>query len=125
MSAKVIMRDYKKLDVWKKSHLLTKQVYTEIIPVMPAEERFTLTNQLRRSTYSIPLNIVEGCGKNSDKDFAHYLDNALGSAHEVEYTCYLIYDLEYIPVELYNSVNNAINEVKAMLIAFIKFLRDE
>jgi len=55
---------------------------------MSIEERFALTNQLRRSVYSIPLNIVEGCGKNSDKDFAHYLDNALGSAHEVEYTCY-------------------------------------
>jgi four helix bundle protein len=119
------MRDYKKLDVWKKSHLLTKQVYANVLPVMPMEERFALTNQLRRSTYSIPLNIVEGCGKNSDKDFAHYLDNALGSAHEVEYTCYLIYDLGYIQKENYNDLNNAINEVKAMLIAFIKFLRGE
>ncbi|CAN5376313.1 four helix bundle protein [soil metagenome] len=119
------MKDYKKLDVWKKSHLLTKQMYAEVLPVMPAEERFALTNQLRRSTYSIPLNIVEGCGKNSDKDFAHYLDNALGSAHEVEYTCYLIYDLGFISKELCNSINNAINEVKAMLIAFIKFLRGE
>jgi four helix bundle protein len=119
------MRDYKKLDVWKKSHQLTKKVYADILPIMPAEERFALTNQLRRSTYSIPLNIVEGCGKNSDKDFAHYLDNALGSAHEVEYTCYLIYDVGYISVELYNNLNAAINEVKAMLIAFIKFLRGE
>jgi len=119
------MRDYKKLDVWRKSHSLTKQVYADILPIMPAEERFALTSQLRRSTYSIPLNIVEGCGKNSDKDFAHYLDNALGSAHEVEYTCYLIFDLGFIQKELYDIINNAINEVKAMLIAFIKFLRGE
>jgi four helix bundle protein len=117
------MRDYKKLEVWKKSHLFTKQVYNEVLPIMPPEERFALTNQLRRSTYSIPLNIVEGCGKNSDKDFANYLDNALGSAHEVEYTCYLIYDLGFIKQELYEVINNAINEIKAMLIAFIKFLR--
>ena len=119
------MRDYKKLDVWKKSHLLTKQVYADVLPIIPFEERFALTNQLRRSTYSIPLNIVEGCGKNSYKDFVHYLDNALGSAHEVEYTCFLIYDLGFIPKELYNKINVAINEVKAMLIAFIKFLRGE
>ena len=119
------MRDYKKLDVWKKSHLLTKQIYADILPIMPVDERFALTNQLRRSTYSIPLNIVEGCGKNSDKDFAHYLDNALGSAHEVEYTCFLIFDMGFIPKETYNIVNSAINEVKAMLIAFIKFLRGE
>jgi four helix bundle protein len=119
------MRDYKKLDVWKKAHLLTKQIYKEVLPIMPIEERFALTSQLRRSTYSIPLNIVEGCGKNTNKDFASYLDNALGSSHEVEYTCYLIYDVGYISEEQYNNVNNEINEIKAMLIAFIKFLRDE
>jgi len=119
------MRDYKKLDIWKKSHLLTKQVYKDVLPLMPVEERFALTSQLRRSSYSIPLNIVEGCGKNTNKDFAHYLDNALGSAHEVEYTCYLICDLDYINKEVYDLINNEINEVKAMLIAFIKYLRDE
>jgi four helix bundle protein len=119
------MRDYKKLDVWKKSHLLTKQVYAEILPIMPIEERFALTNQLRRSTYSIPLNIVEGCEKNTDRDFVHYLDNALGYAHEVEYTCYLIYDLGFISKEIYENTNTAINEIKAMLIGFIKFLRGE
>jgi four helix bundle protein len=98
------MRDYKKLDVWKKSHLLTKQIYKTILPIMPIDERFALTDQLRRSAYSMPQNIVEGCGKNSDKDFAHYLDNALGSVHEVEYTCYLIFDIEYIPKEIYDDL---------------------
>jgi len=119
------MRDYKKLDVWKKAHLLTKQVYKEIVPLMPPEEKFALTSQLGRSAYSIPLNIVEGCGRNTDKDFTHFLDNALGSALEVEYTCYLIFDLEYIPQNKYELVNASINEIKAMLISFIKFLRDE
>ncbi len=119
------MRDYKKLDVWKKAHLLTKQIYAEVIPVMPNEERFALTSQLKRSAYSVPLNIVEGYGKSTNKDFAHYLDNALGSAHEVEYTCYLIHDLGFIDKDLHDNVNIAINEVKAMLIAFIKFLRGE
>jgi four helix bundle protein len=119
------MRDYKKLDVWKRSHLLTKQVYADVLPIMPREEQYALTNQLRRSTYSIPLNIVEGCGKNTDKDFVHYLDNALGSAHEVEYTCYLIYDLGFILKEIYDKIHAAINEVKAMLIGFIKFSRGE
>jgi four helix bundle protein len=118
------MRDYKKLDVWKKSHLLTKQMYKDILPLMPIEERFALTSQLRRSTYSIPLNIVEGCGKNTDKDFAHYLDNALGSGLETEYTCYLIFDLDYITQEQCDLINSLTNEVKAMLISFINFLRN-
>lgn len=119
------MRDYKKLEVWKKAHLLTKQMYKTILPLMPIEERFALTNQLRRATYSIPLNIVEGCGKNTDKDFASYLDNALGSTLEVEYTCFLIFDLDYITQDQYNAINLPVNEVKAMLVSFIKFLRNE
>jgi len=117
------MRDYKKLDVWKKAHLLTKQVYNNIVPLMPSDERFALTSQLRRSAYSIPLNIVEGCGRNTDKDFAHFLDNTLGSALEVEYSCFLIYDLNYISEGLYNQINAEINEIKAMLISFYKIFK--
>ena len=118
------MRDYKKLDDWKKAHLLTMHVYKDILPLMPIAERYALTSQIRRSSYSIPLNIVEGCGRNTDKDFAHFLDNALGSALEAEYTLFLIYDLEYISKDDYEPINLAVNEVKAMLISFIKFLRD-
>lgn len=118
------MRDYKKLDVWSKAHQLTLFIYKEVLPQMSVEEKFALTSQLRRSSYSIPLNIAEGCGKNTNKDFVHYLDIALGSAHEVEYTCLLIFDLSYILPQLYEEVNKAINEVKAMLISFIKYLRN-
>jgi four helix bundle protein len=117
------MRDYQKLDVWKKAHLFTLQVYREILPIMPIEEKFALTQQIRRATYSIPLNIVEGSGKNTDKDFVHYLDNALGSTKEIEYALILIRDLTYINLEVYEAVNKSVNEIKAMLIAFIKFLR--
>ena len=117
------MRDYKKLDVWKMSHLLTKRIYTEVLPLMPIEERFALTSQLRRSSYSIPLNIVEGAGRNSEMDFARFLDMALGSCHETEYTCLLAKDLRYLNEEKYQEVNNKINEVKAMLIGLLKRLR--
>ena len=118
------MRDYQKLDVWKKAHLFTLQVYKEILPIMPVEEKFALTQQSRRAAYSIPLNIVEGSGKNTDKDFVHYLDNALGSTKEIEYAFILLRDLAYVSLEVYEAVNKSVNEIKAMLIAFIKFLRN-
>ena len=92
---------------------------------MPVEEKFALANQSRRSVYSIPMNIAEGCGKTSDKDFVNYLDNALGSAHELEYSCFWIYDLNFIGKEQFNAINNSINEVKAMLVSFIKYTRNE
>jgi four helix bundle protein len=119
------MRDYKKIGVWQKSHQLTLKTYKAILPLMPIEEKFSLTSQLRRAISSVPMNIAEGCGKRSDKDFCHYLDNALGSILEAEYTVLLIFDLGYIPVDHYDSINKDINEVKAMLIGFIKFLRNE
>jgi len=121
----VIMRDYKKLDVWKKAHLTYLFIKKDIVPRLPKEERFELTAQLNRAALSIPLNIVEGCGRFTDKDFAHFLDTALGSTNEVDYCCFVALELNYITDEKYELVNNLINEVRAMLISFLKFLRKD
>jgi four helix bundle protein len=117
------MRDYKKLEVWKKSHELTLFVYVSLLPKFPKSEQFDLLSQTKRASYSIPLNIVEGSGRFTEKDFAHFLDQALGSAHELEYCCLLGKDLSYFDAELYTKTNQLINEVKAMLIGLIKTIR--
>lgn len=117
------MRDYKKLEVWKKSHQLTLSVYHDILPLFPKHEIFHLASQTKRAAYSIPMNIAEGSGKNSDKDFTSYLDISLGSAHELEYCCLLAKDLNYISEEVFNRINNETNQVKAMLIGLIKSIR--
>ena len=117
------MRDYKKLDVWKKAHELNMLIKKDIAVKFPKEERFELTSQLTRASLSIPLNIVEGCGRFTDKDFAHFLDTALGSTNEIDYFCLCASELKYISEEEYLKVNHAINEVRAMLISFLKFLR--
>lgn len=119
------MRDYKKYEVWSRSHELTLFVYKEIIPVFPASEQYGLTSQIKRAAYSIPLNIVEGCGRNSDKDFVHFLDMALGSAHELEYCALLVYDLNFLNIEKYTELNAKANEVKAKLIKLIKSIRND
>ncbi len=117
------MRDYKKLAIWKKSHELTLLIYHDILPAFPKHENFHLASQTKRAAYSIPMNIAEGTGKNTDKDFASFLDISLGSAHELEYCCFLGKDLGYLSVEQFNKVNNEINQVKAMLIGLIKSIR--
>ena len=83
-----------------------------------------MQSQTKRAAYSIPLNIVEGSGRFTEKDFARFLDQALGSAHELEYCSLLCKDLSYIDDELYHKTNQLINEVKAMLIGLIKKLRN-
>lgn len=118
------MRDCKKLDVWKKAHEQYMFVKKSIVQKFPKEERFELTSQLSRASLSVPLNIVEGCGKFTDKDFTHYLDNSLGSINEVDYCYFAAFEVKYITEEEYDSVNKMVNEVRAMLINFIKFLRN-
>lgn len=119
------MRDYKKLEVWKKSHELYMHIKKSIAPKFPKEERYELSSQLLRAALSVPLNIVEGSGKFTDKDFARFLDNSLGSTNETDYCCFAAYELKYITEQDYLVVNKMVNEVRAMLINFIKHLRKE
>src|SRR6266498_5349567 len=102
------MRDYKKLDVWKKSHEMYMHIKLHVANKFPKEERYELTSQLLRASLSVPLNIVEGCGRYTDKDFAHFLDSALGSTNEADYCCFAAFELKYISEAEYNSVNKMI-----------------
>jgi four helix bundle protein len=65
------MQNYKELKVWTRSHLFTLSVY-ELTKSFPKDELYSLTNQLRRATSSIPANIAEGCGKCSQNELAHF-----------------------------------------------------
>ncbi|MDZ4845963.1 MAG: four helix bundle protein [Chitinophagales bacterium] len=112
------MQNYKDFKVWTKAHSLTLDVYKET-KQFPSEEKFGLTSQLRRASSSIPAKIAEGCGKNTNAEFRHFLNIALGSANEVEYFLLLAKDLHYLPEENFNVLTIDINSIKAMLIALI------
>lgn len=66
------MQNYKELKVWAKAHEVTLNIY-KISKSFPKDEIYSLTNQLRRASASIPANIAEGCGKNTQHDFANFL----------------------------------------------------
>ena len=89
------MRDFRKFEVWQMSHQLTLKIYS-ITKHFPKEELFGLTSQIRRSFASIGYNISEGSGRNSDKEFANFVNIALGSSNEAENQLILAKDLEYI-----------------------------
>ena len=110
------MQNCKDLKVWEKAHQFTLKVY-ETTKLFPKEEIYSLTSQLRRASASIPANIAEGCGKNSQLNFANFLNIALGSANEAEYYLILSKDLKYLNAEDFEELLKTINEVKAMLIA--------
>jgi four helix bundle protein len=70
------MQDFKNLKVWQKSHELTLEIY-KVTASFPKEELFGLTSQIRRASSSISANIAEGCGRQSDADFARFLQIAI------------------------------------------------
>jgi four helix bundle protein len=117
------MRDYRKYEVWSLGHELVLFIYKELVPIFPTTEQYDLTRQMKRAAYSIPFNIVEGCGRNSDKDFCHFLDTSLGSTHELEYCLLLAKDLNFITENIHNTVRERVNEIKAKLINLIKSIR--
>ena len=117
------MRDYRKLAVWTKAHALTLQLYAETAR-FPREEVYGLTSQLRRAVSSIPANIAEGCGRNSDRELARFLLIAMGSANEAEYHLLLAKDLGYFGNGNYESLNTNLAEVKRMMSGLLARLPD-
>ena len=108
------MRDFHKLVIWEKSHQLTLDIY-KLTQQFPKEELFGLTSQIRRAISSVPTNIAEGCGRETNKDFAHFLQISIGSACEIEYQLLLAHDLNYITDEDYNRLNDEIVSVRNMI----------
>lgn len=116
------MRDFKKLAVWQKAHPLSLGVY-QATAGFPRAELYGLTSQLRRAATSIPANISEGCGRESEADFSRFLTMAMGSASELEYHLLLARDLGYLEVDMHSTLTDETTQVKRMLTGFIRRLR--
>lgn len=91
--------------------------------LFPKDELYGLTSQIRRACSSIPANIAEGCGRDTDADFARFLQIAAGSASELDYHLLLAHDLKFITGIDYVTLSQGLTEVRKMLTAFIKRLR--
>jgi four helix bundle protein len=116
------MQDFRNLKVWQKAHALTLEVYS-CTGEFPADERFGLTTQLRRSCASVPANLAEGCARSGDTDFARFVNVAAGPASETDYHLLLARDLGYLAESKYQPLFAQVSEVKRMLNSFEQTLR--
>src|SRR4030042_6946246 len=91
------------LDVFKLSHPLTLEIY-KLTKKFPPEEKFGLSSQMRRSAYSIPVNIVEGASRLGTKEYRQFVGIARGSLGEISYQLLLSRDLDYISEQDYTSL---------------------
>jgi four helix bundle protein len=112
------MKNFRDLVVWRKAHELTLSVYKNTF-FFPADERFGLTSQARRSAASISANIAEGCGRHGDGEFHRFLQMAMGSASELEYHLLLAHDLGFLSQVKYEPLNRDVVEVKRMLASLV------
>ncbi len=117
-----MMRDHKKLRAFELADDLVMAVYAAT-RFFPREEQSGLTSQLRRAAISIASNIVEGCARNSEGDFLHFLDMAYGSAREAEYQISLAQRLGYLPAEEFRKIQIKCEETAKVLSGLIRSLR--
>ncbi len=116
------MQDFRNLEVWQRAYALALDVY-RASRQFPREEIYSLTSQVRRCSISIPSNIAEGCGRQTDADFKRFLHIAMGSAAELECQLMLIRDLKLIDIPKSDQLLNEVAVTRKMLNALIQRLK--
>ena len=109
---------FKDLIVWQKAMELVRAVYA-VSKAFPKDERYALTDQLRRAVVSIPSNIAEGSGRASNADYGHFLSIARGSLYETITQLQVAVDQGYIPT-ISPELEALISEIGRMLTSMLK-----
>lgn len=116
------MHRFKDLEIWKRSRTFCSEIYSTT-EKFPENEKFGLTNQLRRASVSIPSNIAEGASRNSNKDFSRFLEISIGSAYEIETQLLISSDLGYLEKEKLEILTAQLEEIIKMISKFKSTLK--
>lgn len=109
--------------VWQRGMDICEQIYA-LTADFPADERFGLTSQMRRAAVSVPSNIAEGHGRNSDADFARFVEIAIGSCLELETQLDISLRIGYSPAAEADRLMDECQQIAKMLYALNKSLRN-
>ncbi|SFH85966.1 four helix bundle protein [Halpernia frigidisoli] len=111
------MHNFENLQFWKRSIELTKKIYL-VCSKIEKDEKFGLISQMKRSAVSIPSNIAEGSGRNSDKEFNHFLAIALGSSFELQTQLILTKELQLLEANNVDILILELKEIQRMIYTF-------
>ena len=115
-------KPHKKLDVWKLAIELVLDVYG-VIKTFPMEEKYNLTDQLRRAVVGIPSNIAEGAARNTKKEFANFLYIAQGSLSELDTQLEIAFKVGYIKSNDFENLELKMDRIGKMISGLIKALK--
>ena len=118
------MRNYRELQVWTKAHSLTLELY-RLSRLFPKEELYGIVAQLRRAASSIGANLAEGCGRQTQPEFARFVRVAMGSASELDYHLVLARDLGLLNHDSYTQMSKQLTDVRKMLASLLKAIELE
>ena len=116
-------KKFEEIKAWQKARKATKKVY-EITTDGKFAKDFGLRDQIRRAAVSIMANIAEGQGRNSDKEFANFLNIAHGSLAETQSHLYIALDLEYLNENDFRQIYDLLDEIGKMTMSLMKHLRN-
>ncbi len=116
-------RGLETLQVWQKAMSLAKDVYENALPALPAEEKWALKEQLRRSVQSVPANIAEGYGRFYYQESIRFCYIARGSREETFSHLTLAQQIGYLSSETHRKLAQEIDELRRMLNGYINFLK--
>ena len=108
------MFNFEKLDAWKRAIALADLIY-RATKTFPTDERYGLTNQIRRAVVSISSNLAEGCSRSSQQDFARFVEIATGSAFEVASQAVIARDQGYLSATDFKLIQDGALEITRML----------
>jgi len=118
-----VERGLESLKLWQRSITFAKSICSEILPLLPSDEKYSMTSQLRRSCQSVPANIAEGYGRYYYQDNVRFCYIARGSLEETFSHLKLAYELDYLDRDIYSSLCDDIQEIRRILSGYISHLK--
>ena len=118
------MRNFRKYDAWQNALQVVETIY-QLTKCFPEDEKYGLTNQVRRAAVSIASNIAEGASRESEVDFARFLEISLGSAFEVETQILIANQLGYVTAENYEPLLNQLTILQKQINSLISKIRQK
>ena len=111
------MHNYKNLHIWQDGIKLARRIY-EITSTFPANEKYGIVSQMTRAAVSIPSNIAEGAGRNSNKDFANFLSIAIGSIFELHTQVVICGQIELLNKETVQQLEEQIFTLQQQILTY-------